>query len=134
MAPLGPLATNLAALDRGIAALKTGMGAAWGHTVVVVVSEFGRTVAQNGTQGSDHGVGGGAFQVGGAVRGGRVIADWPGLSAGRLYQGRDLQPTTDLRAMVSGVLRDHLGIPADKLARVFPSASVVPVMDGLVRV
>ena len=133
MAPLGPLSTNLAALDRGMAALKTGLGEAWAQTVVLVVSEFGRTVAQNGTQGTDHGVGGVAFLAGGAVRGGRVLADWPGLSASSLYQGRDLRATTDLRSVALGILRDHLGIAEARLAGVFPSATSLTGPNGLLR-
>lgn len=131
--PLGPLASNLTALDRGVAALRNGLGDVWRHTAVLVVSEFGRTVAQNGTQGSDHGVGGAAFLLGGAVRGGRVIADWPGLAARSLYQGRDLQATTDLRAVMAGVLRDHLGIDAGRLGQVFPSARAIEGTGGLLR-
>lgn len=98
------------------------------------MSEFGRTVAPNGTQGSDHGVGGAAFLVGGAVHGGRVIADWPGLAPAQLHEGRDLRPTTDLRSVAMGVLRDHLGIPGDRMADVFPSqGGGVAVVDGLIR-
>lgn len=133
MAPLGALSSNLTQLDRGIAALRDGLGAAWGETVVLVMSEFGRTVAPNGTQGSDHGVGGAAFLVGGAVRGGRVIADWPGLAQSQLHEGRDLRPTTDLRAIAKGVLRDHLGIDEGRLDGVFPSQGRVAAIDGLVR-
>ena len=134
MAPLGALSNNLAQLDRGIAALRDGLGPLWRETVVLVMSEFGRTVAPNGTQGSDHGVGGAAFLVGGAVNGGRVIADWPGLAPAQLHEGRDLRPTTDLRSVAMGVLRDHLGIPGDRLADVFPSqGGGVAVLGGLMR-
>jgi uncharacterized protein (DUF1501 family) len=97
------------------------------------MSEFGRTVAPNGTQGSDHGVGGAAFLVGGAVNGGRVIADWPGLAPAQLHEGRDLRPTTDLRAVAMGVLRDHLGIAEDRLETVFLAQGRVGVVGGLVR-
>ena len=133
MAPLGALSNNLAQLDRGIAALRDGLGPLWRETVVLVMSEFGRTVAPNGTQGSDHGVGGAAFLVGGAVNGGRVIADWPGLAPAQLHEGRDLRPTTDLRSVAMGVLRDHLGIAEDLLAKVFPSQHRIAPNDGLVR-
>ncbi|MCW5643621.1 MAG: DUF1501 domain-containing protein [Rhodoferax sp.] len=134
MAPLGALSNNLTQLDRGIAALRDGLGPLWRETVVLVMSEFGRTVAPNGTQGSDHGVGGAAFLVGGAVHGGRVIADWPGLAPAQLHEGRDLRPTTDLRSVAMGVLRDHLGIPGDRLADVFPSqGGGVAVLGGLMR-
>lgn len=134
MAPQGALSNNLTQLDRGIAALRDGLGAFWSETVVLVMSEFGRTVAPNGTQGSDHGVGGAAFLAGGAVNGGRVIADWPGLAPAQLHEGRDLRPTTDLRSVALGVLRDHLGIPGERLADVFPSqGGGAAVRGGLIR-
>ena len=106
----GQLAARLAALDRVLGELCDGMGAQWRETMVVVVTEFGRTVAMNGTRGSDHGYGGAAFVLGGAVQGGRVIADWPGLASERLYEGRDLLATTDMRALFAGVLTDHMGV------------------------
>ncbi|MEI9995642.1 MAG: DUF1501 domain-containing protein [Rhizomicrobium sp.] len=131
--PYSPLSTNLLALDRGLDALKAGLGAAWRNTAVIVVSEFGRTVAMNGTQGTDHGTAGAVFVAGGAVKGGRVLADWPGLRPADLYQGRDLKPTTDFRAIASGVLRDHLGLRAPQWAMVFPSSSPLKPRDGLIR-
>ena len=82
----------------------------WARTVVLVVTEFGREVAVNGTQGTDHGTGGAAFVLGGAVRGGRVIADWPGLAPKERFEGRDLRITTDLRAVFKSVLHDHLRV------------------------
>jgi uncharacterized protein (DUF1501 family) len=126
-----PLSTNLTTLDRGVAALRDGLGAAWRQTAVIIVSEFGRTVAMNGTQGTDHGTGGAVFVVGGAVKGGRVLADWPGLRPENLYQGRDLAATTDFRSIATGVLRDHLGL--EDLAAVFPSKSAIRPTDGLIR-
>jgi uncharacterized protein (DUF1501 family) len=131
----GPLDRNLRQLDRGVAALKTALGPAWGQTAVLVMTEFGRTVAMNGTQGTDHGTGGAAFLFGGAVKGGRVYADWPGLRPNDLLEGRDLKPTTDLRAIMKGVLAEHVGVPQQHLERVvFPdSADVKPARD-LVRV
>ena len=100
----------------------------------MVVTEFGRTAAINGTRGTDHGTGAAAFLLGGAVQGGRVIADWPGLSASSLYAGRDLAPTQDLRAVMKSVLRDHLGVPQRHLdATVFPDSGGVPYLNGLVR-
>ncbi len=133
VAPLGALSSHLTQLDRGIGALRDGLGPVWAETVVLVMSEFGRTVAPNGTQGSDHGVGGAAFVVGGAVQGGRVIADWPGLAPKQLHEGRDLRPTIDLRAIAQGVLCDHLGIAPDRLPAVFPSQRPVPIHKGLIR-
>jgi uncharacterized protein (DUF1501 family) len=128
-----PLSVNLLALDRGIQALRTGLGPLWAKTAVIVVSEFGRTVAMNGTQGTDHGTASAVFLAGGAVKGGRVIADWPGLAPQALYQERDLKPTTDFRAIANGVLRDHLGLHEGQLASVFPSSAPIKPRDGLIR-
>lgn len=130
----GQLAGRLGQLDAGLALLKTELGARWADTAVLLVTEFGRTAAVNGTQGTDHGTATSAFLLGGAVRGGRVIADWPGLSARALYQGRDVQPTLDLRAVLKGVLHEHLQVPAGALARsVFPDSEAVKGLDGLMR-
>jgi uncharacterized protein (DUF1501 family) len=130
----GQLAGRLRALDAGLAVLKTELGPRWADTAVLLATEFGRTAAINGTQGTDHGTATCAFLVGGAVQGGRVVADWPGLAAGALYQGRDLRPTLDLRAILKGVLNEHLRIPAGALARnVFPGSDDVKLQDGLVR-
>lgn len=129
----GLLANRLAGLDAAIKAFADGMGAAWKDTVVLLVTEFGRTAAANGTDGTDHGTATTALLVGGAVAGGRVLADWPGLSAAALHEGRDLAPTRDLRAVMKGLLRDHLGIPAGALAsRVFPDSGTIRPLDGLV--
>lgn len=116
----GALAARLKALDAGLRTLRTELGAAWDRTAVLAVTEFGRTVAVNGTRGTDHGTGAAAFLVGGAVRG-RVLADWPGLSSAALYQRRDLAPTLDLRAVIASLLRDHLGVAPSFIEReVFP--------------
>jgi uncharacterized protein (DUF1501 family) len=128
-----PLSKNLATLDQGLVALKTGLGPLWKQTSVVIVSEFGRTVAMNGTMGTDHGTGSAVFVAGGAVKGGRVIADWPGLRASDLYQDRDLKPTTDFRTIATGVLRDHMGLHDAALAAVFPSSSPIKPREGLIR-
>ena len=106
----GRLATLLGALDGAIAAIETNMGEAWRETVVAVVTEFGRTARINGTDGTDHGTATVALLAGGALKGGRVIADWPGLKDADLYEGRDLKPTTDLRAVLKGLLKDHLRV------------------------
>jgi uncharacterized protein (DUF1501 family) len=106
----------------------------WSKTVVLVATEFGRTAAINGTRGTDHGTGAAAFLLGGAVAGGRVIADWPGLSRSALYENRDLKPTRDLRTVMKGVLRDHLGVAESALdAKVFPDSAGAKSMDGLIR-
>ncbi len=130
----GQLAGRLKALDGGLATLKQELGPAWARTAVLLVTEFGRTAAVNGTRGTDHGTGAAAFLVGGAVAGGRVLADWPGLAARGLYQGRDLNPTLDLRAVFKGVLGEHLGIPARTLEdSVFPDSAAVRALRGLTR-
>ena len=132
-APGGALANNLRMLDGSLAALREAMtGAAWKRTVIVVATEFGREVAVNGTQGSDHGTGGAAFVLGGAVHGGRVIADWPGLAKAQRYEGRDLRITTDLRALLKGVLADHLHVPTATIERaVFPGSATVQALSTL---
>ena len=130
----GRLAQALAELDAATAALRQSLGAAWDRTAVLTATEFGRTAAPNGTGGTDHGTASGAFLMGGAIEGGRVLTDWPGLDRSRLYQGRDLAPTMDLRALAKGVLQDHLGLPADALARVvFPESAAVAPMRDLIR-
>lgn len=128
----GLLANRLAGLDAAIKVLHEGLAPVWRDTVIVIVTEFGRTARVNGTAGTDHGTGMAALLVGGAVKGGRVVTDWPGLADKALYEGRDLAPTQDLRAVLKGVLRDHLGVPADALARsVFPDSAGVAPRDGL---
>jgi uncharacterized protein (DUF1501 family) len=128
----GPLTRNLRLLDRAVATLKTSLGAAWQHTAVLIVTEFGRTVAPNGSSGTDHGTGGAAFVAGGAVRGGRVIADWPGLGERDLHEGRDLRPTLDLRALFKAALIAQLRIDDAKLeAQVFPGSRGVRPLEGL---
>ena len=130
-APQGPLGNNLRQLDAALAALREGLTAAtaagtWSRTVVLVVTEFGREVAMNGTQGTDHGTGGAALVLGGAVHGGRVIADWPGLAPRQRHEGRDLRITTDLRAVFKGVLQSHLAVPRAGIERdVLPDSSAV---------
>ena len=133
-AATGALANRFRGLDEGLAVLKTGLGSNWSHTVVAVVTEFGRTAAVNGTRGTDHGTATAALLLGGAVNGGRVIADWPGLRAGDLYEGRDLYPTTDLRSVFKSVLTDHLLIPSGYIEReVFPDSGKAKPMKDLIR-
>jgi len=130
----GQLAARLAELDAGLATLRQQLGQSWQDTAVLLVTEFGRTAALNGTRGTDHGTATVAFLLGGAVAGGRVIADWPGLSARALYQGRDLAPTLDLRSVLKGVLTEHLAVPAPALEQVvFPDSSTARPLRGLVR-
>ena len=128
----GRLAALLGALDGAIAAIEHEMGDAWRETVVAVVTEFGRTARVNGTDGTDHGTATVALLAGGALRGGRVIADWPGLGQSALHEARDLKPTIDLRAVCKGLLKDHLRIDDAVLAaEVFPASSAVKPMAGL---
>jgi uncharacterized protein (DUF1501 family) len=101
--------------------------------VILTMTEFGRTAQVNGTKGTDHGTGTVAFVLGGAVVGGRVAANWPGLGAGRLLEDRDLQPTTDLRSVAKGLLAQHLGLDAPRLAQVFPNSDAAQPMRGLLR-
>jgi uncharacterized protein (DUF1501 family) len=131
--PVGRLAQLLSGLDGALAEFESGLGEHWRDTVVVVATEFGRTAKINGTEGTDHGTGTVALLAGGAVKGGRVISEWPGLKLANLYEARDLAPTTDLRAVLKGVLHDHLGIGERALAQaVFPDSAAVKPMKGLV--
>ena len=129
----GQLAGLLGALDGALAAIESNMAQAWQQTVVVVVTEFGRTARINGSNGTDHGTGTVALLAGGALRGGRVIADWPGLKPANLHEARDLKPTIDLRAVLKGLLRDHLRVEETALASsVFPDSAAVTALAGLV--
>jgi uncharacterized protein (DUF1501 family) len=128
----GPLAQRLRGLDLGLQTLKTELGEKWRDTTVVVVTEFGRAAAANGTRGTDHGTAGCAFVAGGAVAGGRVLADWPGLGSRDLHDGRDLKPTTDLRALFKAVLHGRFGVGEAALARaVFPGSDAVEPLEGV---
>ena len=118
------LSVRLRKLTESILELKEGLGAAWPETAVVLITEFGRTVASNG--GTDHGTASAALLLGGAVAGRRMISDWPGLT--RLQDDRDLRVATDLRSVLSGVLKDHLGRAG---LGIFPDAPAV--LPGLIR-
>ena len=123
----------LGGLDGAFAEFESGLGNRWRDTVVVVATEFGRTARINGTEGTDHGTGTIALLAGGAVKGGRVISDWPSLKPASLYEGRDLASTTDLRTVFKGVLHDHLGIAERVLAEsVLPDSAAGRPMQGLV--
>jgi uncharacterized protein (DUF1501 family) len=133
-APQGATSNNLRTLDALLAALRDGLqaGGTWQRTAVLVATEFGREVAVNGTQGTDHGSGGAAFVLGGAVRGGRVLADWPGLAKKDRADGRDLRTTTDLRAALRPLLHEHLQVARSTLdATVLPGSSGLPALDLL---
>jgi uncharacterized protein (DUF1501 family) len=117
------LALQLRGLDGLVGALREGMGAAWAHTVVLVATEFGRTVAANGTGGTDHGTGSTAMVIGGDVQGGRILSDWPGLGPGDLYEGRDLKPTLALDTLIASLCADAFKLDAEGTARVlFPGS------------
>jgi uncharacterized protein (DUF1501 family) len=128
----GRLAALLGALDGAIGAIESNMGGAWNETVVTMITEFGRTARINGNDGTDHGTATVALLVGGALKGGRMIADWPGLKNANLYESRDLKPTTDLRAVLKGLLKDHLRLDEQILAtKIFPGSADVKPMTGL---
>jgi len=129
----GRLNAQLKGLDAMIGALQAGLGPLWNDTMVLVATEFGRTVAINGTGGTDHGTGSSAMLLGGAVRGGRVLADWPGLAPGSLFEGRDLRPTLQLDAFIGGAVAGHFGVePAKAMAALFPLSRGTAAVAGLV--
>jgi uncharacterized protein (DUF1501 family) len=131
----GRLANQLKGLDGMIGALKAGLGPQWTTTMVVVATEFGRTVKVNGTQGTDHGTGSVAMLLGGAVNGGRIVADWPGLSDPALYEGRDLKPTMDLDRVIASAIAGHYQIDGARAAKaLFPEMERVALIEGLARV
>lgn len=124
---------KIAELDAGLKAFHQSIGAMWGRTVVIVATEFGRTAHVNGTGGTDHGTGGSMFLAGGALRGGRVAGNWPGIGSGELYQNRDVHATTDFRSVFKGVLTAHLGVAESLLeSRVFPGSESVESLGNLV--
>lgn len=130
----GRLANQLKNLDAMLAAMRDGLGSAWANTTVLVATEFGRTVAVNGTGGTDHGTGSVAMLVGGAVKGGRIIADWPGLTPASLYQARDLRPTSALDALIAGAATESMALDPERVGRsVFVHATSDRPMAGLIR-
>jgi uncharacterized protein (DUF1501 family) len=116
----GQLAEHLKALGEGLAALAQGLGNDWNDTVLVVISEFGRTVHENGNAGTDHGHGNVMWVLGGPVRGGKTYGEWPGLGTAQLYQGRDLAVTTDYRHALAMIIERHLRLGDAVLAKIFP--------------
>ncbi|MDB5913013.1 MAG: hypothetical protein JWP22_1688 [Ramlibacter sp.] len=128
------LAAQLRGLDAMLAALRHGMGAAWEQTVVLVATEFGRTAAANGTGGTDHGTGSAALLAGGAVQGGRVLADWPGLATSSLHEGRDLRPTLGLDALITATAAECFGLDRDRVGRtLFPQMPAGKALPRLLR-
>ncbi|MDB2410482.1 DUF1501 domain-containing protein [Pseudomonadales bacterium] len=112
-------------LDSGLKQLKQGLGKTWDDTIVVLATEFGRTVAINGSGGTDHGTGSALFLAGGCLNGGQVFGQWPGLSKSQLYQGRDLQPTSDTRSWLATILQQHWQLTHKELATVFPNINII---------
>jgi uncharacterized protein (DUF1501 family) len=129
----GRIVGPIRALDAGLAQLKAALGEHWANTTVLVITEFGRTARVNGNAGTDHGTAGVAFVLGGSVAGGRIAGDWPGLRPDQLFENRDLQPTTDLRAVAKALLRDHLRLNERAVAAAFPGSESVAPMRGLLR-
>jgi uncharacterized protein (DUF1501 family) len=119
----GALDRLLGQLAEGLIAFRTEMGPAWQTTSVVVMTEFGRTARPNGTRGTDHGTAGAGFILGPRLSRAHVIADWPGLAEGALYEGRDLKPTLDTRAALKAVLAGTFDLTASQLERVFPNSA-----------
>ena len=130
----GRLATALKGLAASLIALKSALQPVWQHSTIIVATEFGRTVAPNGTGGTDHGTGTAAFMLGGSVAGGRVVAKWPGLASERLYQNRDLAATIDLRSVFKTACERRLGLDHATIAqKVFPDSTDAPAMSDLLR-
>jgi uncharacterized protein (DUF1501 family) len=130
----GLLANNFALLDDVFKGLKDALGPLWQKTAVMAATEFGRTVAGNGTGGTDHGTASCLLLAGGAVNGGRVLGAWPGLDKTQLYEGRDLRPTSDMRQVAKAILQDHLHLPAAEVEKtVFPQSTSAHAAENLIR-
>lgn len=129
----GRLANNLRNLERAILSLKQNLGDKWQKTVIIGCSEFGRTVAENGTGGTDHGTGSALLLAGGAINGGQIITDWPSLKPNSLYEGRDLFPTMDVRSVFKSVLLEHLQISEAAVADIFPNSEKIKPLGNIIR-
>lgn len=128
----GRLAAQLRGLDGIIKALQVGLGHLWANTMVVVATEFGRTVKVNGTMGTDHGTGSLAMLLGGAVKGGRVVADWPGLADAALYEGRDLRPTVGLDTVIGSAVAAHFSLDERRtMQTLFPETKIKQMIEGI---
>lgn len=121
----------LPSLAKGLTTLVAGLEPIFNDTVIVVMSEFGRTVKENGNQGTDHGYGNVMWLLGGGIRGKKVYGDWQGLEESALFENRDLPVTTDYREIFSAILQQHLGVPNDRLERVFPGYQAADKIDFL---
>lgn len=129
----GPLDRRLEQLAGGVMALRNEMGDAWSDTTVVIMTEFGRTARPNGSGGTDHGTAGAGFVVGPGVAASRVVADWPGLAERQLFEGRDLRPTLDTRAVLKGVVAGVFDLTSRQADRIFPGSNTVPGRWDLMR-
>ncbi|WP_454759428.1 DUF1501 domain-containing protein [Caulobacter segnis] len=130
---LGQIATRLTYMDAVLDGLHTGLGAEWKNTVVIAVTEFGRTARVNGTGGTDHGTASTGLILGGALKKGGIVGDWPGLAQNALFENRDTAPTLDMRGLFKGVLADHIGVDRAVLeSKVFPDSAAAKPVTGLV--
>ncbi|PZR32113.1 DUF1501 domain-containing protein [Caulobacter segnis] len=129
----GQIATRLSYLDAVLDGLHTGLGGEWKNTVVIAVTEFGRTARVNGTGGTDHGTASTGLILGGALKSGGIVGDWPGLAQNALFENRDTAPTLDMRGLFKGVLADHMGVDRALLeTKVFPDSKTARPLTGLV--
>ena len=118
-------------LAQVILRLRDGLAANWGKTLVVAMTEFGRTARENGTQGTDHGTGGAMVLAGGALKGGRVMGQWPGLDEAALFERRDLMPTSDVRAWAGHALRGMYGLDKALIEKTIFPGLILPADPGL---
>jgi uncharacterized protein (DUF1501 family) len=125
----GQVATRLADLTSGLAALAADLGDRMADTIIITMSEFGRAAAENGNRGTDHGHGNAMLLLGGPVKGGHVYGRWPGLKDDQRFEGRDLAITTDFRDVFTDVIAKHLGAAPATLARVFPGFTTARAVD-----
>jgi len=129
----GRLANNFALFARGIATLKKELGSSWENTVVVAMTEFGRTARPNGNRGTDHGTASTGFLFGGALKGGKIVHQWPGLAESNLFENRDVKPTIDNRAIIKSVLAQHFNLSQKTLDNdIFPDSGALAMMPNLV--
>lgn len=129
----GLLTQRLAYLDAVLDGIHQGLGPEWKNTVVLVATEFGRTARANGTGGTDHGTGSTALILGGALKPGGIVGDWPTLKSNALFENRDVAPTLDMRGLFKGVMAEHMGVDRAALDNaVFPSSADVKPVLGLV--
>jgi len=128
----GQLANKLSKLGDGLVELAQSLGPEYANTTILVMSEFGRTVAQNGNGGTDHGHGNVAWVMGGNVRGGKVYGRWPGLAPNQLWEGRDVAVTTDFRSIIGAVVGGQFGVEGERLAQIIPGYRPDSELSGLI--